>query len=150
MGKESYNEFVGTLFKKISPVPEFEKDLKKLVKRFSSLEEDLRMFVKIALNAFHKQKIDSNAIFHISELGIRSPKIYKAKKFACKALKGKGAQSGIKGIYAYHEPEDWIEFIEIYYNGDKENEERERIKEEVYAGKKGPAPRKRRSRLSRF
>ena len=128
MGKEFYREFVGTLFKKISHVPEFEKDLKRLTKRFSSLEDDLRTFVKVALNAYHKQKIDSNAIFHISDLGIKSPKIFKAKKFACKALKGKGAQSGIRVIYAYHEEEDWIEFIEIYYKGDKESEDRERIK----------------------
>ena len=127
MGKEFYSEFVGKLFKQITHVPEFEKDLKKLVKRFSSLEDDLRMFVKVALNAFHKQNIDSKALFHVSDLGIRSPKIYKAKKFACKALKGKGAQTGMRVIYAYHEEEDWIEFIEIYYKGDKESEDRERI-----------------------
>ena len=129
MAKEFYSEFVGKLFRKISPVPEFDKDLKKLVKRFSSLEEDLRMFIKVAMNAFHKQKIDSNAIFHISDLGIRSPKIYKARKFACKTLKGKGAQSGIRVIYAYHEDEDWIEFLEIYYKSDKASEDRERIKD---------------------
>jgi hypothetical protein len=64
-------------------------DMKRLVKKFSSLQEDLRVFIKVALNAFHKQNIDSRAIFHISDLGIHSPKIYKAKKFACKALKGK-------------------------------------------------------------
>ncbi len=127
MSREFYSPFVGALFKKISHVPEFEKDVKKLAKRFSSLEEDLRMFIKIALNAYHKQNIDSRAIFHISDLGIRSPKIYKAKKFACKTLKGKGAQSGIRVIYAFHDEEDWIEFIEIYYKGDKENEDRERI-----------------------
>lgn len=128
MGKEFYSEFVGTLFKKISHVPEFEKDLKKLAKRFSSLEDDLRIFIKVAMNAFHKQKIDSNAIFHISDLGVHFPKIYKAKKFACKALKGKGAQSGIRIIYAYHEEDDWIEFIEIYYKQDQENEDKGRIR----------------------
>jgi len=122
-----YSLFVGTLFKKISHVPEFEKDLKKLVKRFSSIEEDLQNFIRFAVSLYHKQKTDSRAIFHIADLGIRSPKIYKAKKFACKALKGKGAQSGIRVIYAYHEEEDWIKFIEIYYKGDKENEDRERI-----------------------
>jgi mRNA-degrading endonuclease RelE of RelBE toxin-antitoxin system len=127
MSRPFYSEFVGTLFKKITHVPEFEKDLKKLLKRFSSLEEDLQTFIKVAMNLFHKQKIDSNAIFHISDLGIRSPKIYKGKKFACRALKGKGAQSGIRVIYAYHEDEDWIEFIEIYYKGDKASEDRERI-----------------------
>ena len=126
MSGEFYSPFVGTLFKKISHVPEFEKDMKRL-KRFSSLEEDLLMFIKVALNAFHKQNIDSRAIFRISDIGIHSPKIFKAKKFACKALKGKGAQSGIRVIYAYHEKEDWIEFIEIYYKGDKESEDRERI-----------------------
>ncbi|MGC1455952.1 MAG: hypothetical protein WA946_12275 [Nitrospirota bacterium] len=122
-----YKPFIRTLFNKITHAPEFEKDLKKLLKRFPSLEDDLRMFVKVAMNAYHKLNIDSRAIFHISDLGIRSPKIFKAKKFACKALKGKGAQSGIRVIYAYHEAEDWIEFIEIYYKGDKENEDRERI-----------------------
>lgn len=128
MGKEFYSEFIGKLFKQITHVPEFEKDLKKLVKRFSSLEEDLQNFIKVAMNLFHKQKIDSNAILHISELGVITPKIYKAKKFACKALKGKGVQSGIRVIYAYHEEADLIEFVEIYYKGDKEIEDRERIK----------------------
>jgi len=122
-----YSEFIGKLFKQITTIPEFEKDLKKLMKRFSSLEEDLRMFIKVALNAYHKKNIDSRAIFNISDLGIHSPQMYKAKRFACKALKGKGAQSGIRIIYAYHEEEDWIEFIEIYYKGDKESEDRERI-----------------------
>jgi hypothetical protein len=126
MGKEFYSAFIGTLFKQISHVPEFEKDLKRL-KRFSSLEEDLKVFIKVAMNAFHIQKIDSRAIFHISDLRILSPKIYKAKKFACKALKGKGAQSGLRVIYAYHEEEDWIKFVEIYYKGDKESEDRERV-----------------------
>ncbi len=127
MSDSFYGPFDGTLFKKITHVPEFEKDLKKLLKRYSSLEEDLQNFIKVAMNLFHKQKIDSRAIFHISDLGIHSPKIYKAKKFACKALKGKGAQSGIRVIYAYHENEDWVEFIEIYFKGDKASEDRERI-----------------------
>ena len=91
MGREFYGPFVGTLFKQITHVPEFKKDLKKLAKCFSSLEEDLKIFIKVAMNAFHKHNVDSRAIFCISDLGIHSPKIYKAKKFACKALKGKGA-----------------------------------------------------------
>ena len=122
-----YGPYVGKLFKKISHVPEFEKDLKKLVRRFASLEEDLQIFIKVAMNAFHKQNVDSRAILRISDLGINSPKIYKARKFACKALRGKGVHSGIRVIYAYHEEEDRMEFIEIYYKGDKENEDRARI-----------------------
>lgn len=122
-----YSPYIGKLFKNLSHVPEFEKDLKKL-KRFSSLEEDLQNFIKFAISLFHTQNIDSKAIFHISDLGIQSPKIFKAKKFACKALKGKGAQSETRLIYAYHEEKDWIEFVEIYYKGDKESEDRQRIK----------------------
>ena len=48
MSDPFYKPFIGTLFKKISHVPEFEKDLKKL-KRFSSLEEDLQNFIKFAM-----------------------------------------------------------------------------------------------------
>jgi len=60
-------------------------------------------------------------------LEIENPKIYKVKEFACLSLKGKGSQSGIRIIYAYFEKKDRIELIEIYYKGDKENENRERI-----------------------
>jgi mRNA-degrading endonuclease RelE of RelBE toxin-antitoxin system len=127
MSEWFYSPYIGKLFKEISHVPEFEKDLKKLIRRFVSLEEDLQTFIRVAMNLFHKQNIDNQAIFHISDLGIRSPKIYKAKKFACKALKGKGVQSGIRAIYAYDEEKDRVEFIELYYKGDKESENRDRI-----------------------
>jgi len=127
MGQGFYSQFIGTLFRQITHVPEFEKDLKKLARRFPSLEDDLKIFIKVAMNAFHKQNVDSGAIFHISDLSIHSPKIYKAKKFACRSLKGKGARSGIRVIYAYHEADDKVEFIEIYYKGDKELEDRKRI-----------------------
>jgi hypothetical protein len=106
MSEWFYSPYIGKLFKEISHVPEFEKDMRKLVRRFASLEEDLQIFIRVAMNLFHKQNIDSQAIFHISDLGIRTPKIYKVKKFACKALRGKGVQSGIRVIYVYHEKED--------------------------------------------
>lgn len=127
MSDSFYKSFKGKIFNDISHLPEFEKDMKKLSKRFNTLEEDLRNFIKVALNSYHKLKIDSRGIFHIADLGIQSPKIYKAKKVACRSLKGKGAHSGIRVVYAYFENVDKIEFIEIYYKGDKENEERERI-----------------------
>ena len=127
MSDPFYSPYVGKLFKKISHVLEFEKDLRKLVRRFASLEDDLQIFIKVAMNAFHKQNVYHQAILRISDLGINSPKIYKARKFACKAPKGKGVQSGIRIIYAYHEGEDMIEFIEIYYKGDKASEDRARI-----------------------
>lgn len=115
------------IFSEVRRLSEFEKDLKKLSKRFRTLEEDLKVFIDKQLNLYHKLKIDNRGIFVIPELGISGPKIYKGKKFACKSLKGKGAASGIRVIYAYYEKEDVIEFIEIYYKGDKELEDKGRI-----------------------
>ncbi len=115
------------IFNEVLRLPEFEKDFRKLLKRFKTLEDDLETFIKTGLYLCHKLKIDNKGIFQISDLKIENPKIYKAKKFACRALKGKGVQSGIRVIYAYFEKEDKIELIEIYYKGNKENEDRERI-----------------------
>ncbi len=114
-------------FKEIKRLPEFKKDFKKLHKRFKTLEEDLDIFISKQLKLFHKLGIDNKGVVQISNLGIQSPKIFKAKKFPCRSLKGKGAYSGIRVIYAYFEKEDRIELVEIYYKGDKENEDRDRI-----------------------
>jgi hypothetical protein len=115
------------IFSEIIRLPEFEKDFKKLLKKFRTLEEDLEIFIKTELNLYHKLGIDNKGILQIPGLGMENPKTYKAKKFACRSLKGKGVQSGIRVIYAYYEKEDKVELIEIYYKGDKENEDRERI-----------------------
>jgi len=115
------------IFLKIRRLPEFEKDIHKLSRRFKTIEDDLRIFIEKELKLFHKLKIDNKGIFHIPGLQIENPKIFKAKKFACRSLKGKGIHSGIRLIYAYFEEENIIELIEIYYKGDKENEDKQRI-----------------------
>ena len=116
------------LYKKITQLSEFEKDFKKLKKKFRTLDEDLKNFIKVQLKLFHKLKLDNQGIVEIAGLGIDYPRIYKARKFACRSLKGKGSKSGIRIIYAYFDKEDKIEFIEIYFKGDKENEDRNRLK----------------------
>jgi len=118
---------VTTIFNDIRKLAEFEKDFKKLAKKFITLEEDINSFIANQLKLTHKKNIDNEGVVRISDLGIEYPKIYKARKFACKALKGKGSASGIRIIYAYYEKDDIIEFIEIYYKGIKANEDRERI-----------------------
>jgi len=115
------------IFLEIRCLPEFEKDIHKLSRRFKTIEDDLRIFIEKELKLFRKLKIDNKGIFHIPGLQIENPKIFKAKKFACRSLKGKGVHSGIRLIYAYFEEENIIELIEIYYKGDKENEDRQRI-----------------------
>ena len=115
-------------FKHIDQLESFKKDLKKLLKRFSSLKEDLDAFIKAQLIAYHKHNVDNQGIVLIEGIQIPHPQIFKVLKFACKSLKGKGVHSGIRLTYAYFSLEDRIELIEIYYKGDQEKEDRERIK----------------------
>ena len=115
------------IFNEVLMLPDFQKDLIKLEKNYSTLKQDLKVFVKIQLRLFHKLNIDNDGIFHISGLSIIQPQIYKARKFACKSLKGRGSSSGIRIIYAYFKDDDRIELIEIYFKGDKEKENRQRI-----------------------
>ena len=123
------------IFNDIRKLTEFEKDFKKLARKFRTLDEDLKTFIANQLKLTHKLNIDNKGVLRMSDLRIEYPKIYKARKFPCRALKGKGAASGIRIIYAYYENEDIIEFVEIYYKGEKENENRERILR--YYGKRG-------------
>ena len=116
------------VFQQVRHLPEFAKDLKKLLKRFKTLEEDLENFIDTQLNLYHKLRIDNGGIVKIQGLPQREGvEVFKARKFACRSLKGKGVQSGIRIIYAFRAKEDFVDLIEIYYKGDQENEDRERI-----------------------
>ena len=116
-------------FEEISRLPEFERDTRGLLKRFRTIDDDLEIFVEKQLFLYHKLKVDNKGIFQITGLSVGSPQVYKAKKFACKSLKGRGVQSGIRVIYAYDEEKDKIVLIEIYFKGDKANEDKKRILE---------------------
>ena len=109
---------------------EFARDFKKLLKKFSSLNDDMEIVKKFRIELFHIQKIDNGSIFEIEFAGNNEKlKFFKIKKFQCKALKGRGSKSGIRVIYAFHRQSCKIDFIEIYFKGEKENEDRERIKD---------------------
>ena len=112
-----------------SETAEFARDFKKLLKKFPSLTEDLAVVKQYDIELFHCQKIDKRGIFKIENAGNDDNlQFFKVKKFACKSLKGRGSKSGIRVIYAYYCKTLKIDFIEIYFKGDKENEDRERIK----------------------
>ena len=109
----------------------FERDLKQLLKKFSSLNEDIEIAKTFAIELFHLQKINKQAIFLIPNFCTEELKICKLKKFACKALKGRGVRSGIRIIYAYYVLTNTVDFIEMYFKGESENENRDRIKQYV-------------------
>ena len=115
------------IFNDVIRLSEFNNDLKGLEKRFKTIEEDLEILINKQLSLFHKLNRDNKGIFEISGLGISYPRIFKVKKFACRSLKGRGVYSGLRLIYAYCEDKDTIELIEIYFKGDRENEDRDRI-----------------------
>ena len=106
----------------------FTRDFKKLLKKFSSLVEDLEVNKQYRIELFHCKEIDSRSIFEIQGVGNTDKlKFYKVKKFQYKSLKGRGAKSGIRVIYAYFPTEQKIVFLEIYFKAKQKNENRQRI-----------------------
>ena len=100
-------------------LPEFQKEYKRLARKYRSLSEDLKEFRKVVSviplgNSKHFAVIEQNDVL----------RIVKARLF-CRYLKG----SSLRVIYSYSERAQRIEFIEIYYKGDKENEDRKRIQQ---------------------
>lgn len=106
----------------------FAKEFKKLEKKFDTLSEDFAMAKKAGIELFHVRGINNQSTFEIPEF-MGSEKIYKLRKFACQSLKGKGVKSGIRIIYAWNNITRHVTFIEIYYKGNKEVEDKDRIKE---------------------
>jgi mRNA-degrading endonuclease RelE of RelBE toxin-antitoxin system len=106
-------------------VPEFSKDMKKLNKEYNTIYDDLETFKK-ALSVALPDGLPG--IVPLPNLGnsIKYP-VYKVRKFHCKALKGKGAKSGIRLIYTYYPSLNMIYFIEAYHKNQQENEDRKRI-----------------------
>ena len=115
-------------FARIERTEEFERDLKRLLKRFKTLEDDLQTLISAGLYPYHKLDIDNGGIFRLSGLGFEEPPVFKVKKFACRSLKGTGSMSGMRLVYSYYMKTGIVVLVEIYYKGDKENEDRNRIK----------------------
>lgn len=107
---------------------EFKRDFKKLLKKFSSLADDLEVNKQYRIELFHCKEINSGSIFEIQGVGNTDElKFFKVKKFQCKSLKGRGAKSGIRVIYVYLPADQRIIFLEIYFKPDQESEKKERI-----------------------
>jgi len=102
---------------------EFDKDLKRLLKKYRSLISDLED-VKVILRVRPDSKNPFS--FRIDNLGI-STCIIKVKKIASDSLKGRGVNSGLRLIYAYFPNDKKIIFIELYHKNDKANEDKQRI-----------------------
>jgi hypothetical protein len=80
----------------------FKKDLKDLLKRFKTLINDLDVAKRDAIELYHFKHIDNKSVFPIPGFCYDNLFVCKIKKFTCKSLKGRGCQSGIRVIYAFH------------------------------------------------
>lgn len=105
--------------KNFDALPEFEKEFKRLFKKYKTLDDDFEKFKKILVAAPTGIGKNFTIIYSVSAI-----KIVKAR-MACRALRDRS----LRIIYAYFERERRVEFIELYFKGDKENEDRERIKD---------------------
>jgi len=109
---------------KIEELAEFRRDMKRLLKKYRTLNDDLSVVKKVLYVRPHASPPFS---FEINNLEIDTC-VIKVKKIACKSLKGKGVNSGLRLIYALFEAEQRIVFVEIYHKNTQTNEDRARIK----------------------
>lgn len=107
----------------------FSRDLKKLLKRYRSLKDDLEGVKKNAIELFHCTGLDNQSVFRIPNTGTDTFQFYKVKKFACKALKGKGNRSGMRLIYCYIAAEQKVIFLELYHKSDQADADKDRMKD---------------------
>jgi mRNA-degrading endonuclease RelE of RelBE toxin-antitoxin system len=99
-------------------LPEFQKDFKKLAKKYPSLADDLELR-KSVLELFPTGR--GFDVDQIPSLKINS-KIYKSR-LNCKSLK----RDSLRLIYCYDENFNLITFIELYFKGEQQLESRDRI-----------------------
>lgn len=111
----------------------FRKDLKRLLKKFRTLEEDLRVAKRDAIEFYHLRGLNNGSVFEMPGFCSPEVKVCKVKKFTCKSLRGRGSKSGIRLIYAFHNSSRQAELIEIYFKGEKKNEDQERIKNYLHS-----------------
>jgi mRNA-degrading endonuclease RelE of RelBE toxin-antitoxin system len=104
-------------------LPEYKRDLKDLLKKYRTLKDDLEV-VKKVLGVSPDERPPFS--FRIENLGIETC-VIKVKKIACKSLKGRGVNSGLRLVYALFKEEARIVFIELYHKNDRENEDKQRI-----------------------
>ena len=104
---------------------EFKKDLKTLLKKYKTLNDDLEIVKKVLVVTPEERPPFSFRLDNMSTVTC----IIKVKKIACRSLKGRGVNSGLRLIYAHLPAEEKIIFIELYHKNDKENEDRDRILE---------------------
>lgn len=103
---------------------QFQKDEKKLRKKYRTLTKDLENLEKV-IEHFPEGRgeLHWNCITATDNRNIQVFKV----RLACAAIKGK---SVLRVVYGYHKETgavEFVEFIEVYFKGNKENEDHKRV-----------------------
>lgn len=110
----------------IKTIPAFDKDIKRLAKKYSSIESDVERLA-IALSVVRQNEIRGTVRIANPGAAYDRYPVYKIRSFRCVALKGKGSNSGIRVIYYDDESADCVTLIEIYCKSQQENHTVKRI-----------------------
>lgn len=109
------------IFEEIKP---FQKEIKRISKHFKTIRNDievLKKVLKVSPEARPPLSVELNG------LGLK-PIVTKINKMPCRSLPGRGANTGLKIIYAYYQQEQRIVFVEIFFKWKKSNADIERVK----------------------
>ena len=98
-------------------LPEFQRELRRLSRKYRSLPTDIELFQQI-ISAQPPSSSTRFSILKQNELLL----IVKAR-LACRYLRN----SSLRIVFSYFTLERRVDFIELYYKGDKEREDSDRI-----------------------
>ena len=98
---------------------EFSKEFKRFSKKYKSLPDDLEEFKHVVDVAPLGNSKHFNIITRNEQCTVAKARLF------CRYLKG---SSKLRIVYAFYCQNYKVDFIQIYFKGEKENEDRERIK----------------------
>lgn len=99
-------------------LPEFKREFRRFAKKYKSLSGDIEQFRNVVSAApLGNGGKHFNTLFQGGHVCVIKARL------SCRYLKG----SSLRIVYAYAEGEERVDFIELYYKGDKENEDKGRV-----------------------
>lgn len=107
-------------------LPEFARELKRLAKKYRSLPDDLDVLKKTLQVPEMHVRIRGGGKHWVCVHRSEKVCVYKIR-LACRYLRS----TELRLVYARHLQEPRTVFLELYYKGDKENEDRERIRDYI-------------------
>ena len=113
---------------KIKKHPKFEKEFKKLAKKCPTLKDDFNKFINVLLDDLDRNNhmLTHKRYKQLQGYKAKTP-VFKLKQFRCESIK-KGNRSPFRFIFILDREYSIIFFVECYFKGKHESENKERIR----------------------